>query len=43
MDNIATDFKNISREGVYWIHLAQDRDMRPCEEPVNMEMNLRDP
>jgi hypothetical protein len=35
------ELREIGREGVDWIHLAQDRDK--CWALVNMVMNLRVP
>jgi hypothetical protein len=32
-DNIRMDVKEIMWENVDWIHLAQDRDRWPCDEP----------
>jgi hypothetical protein len=43
MDNIAMGVKENAREGVYWIHLAQDRHAAMRRAPVNMEMNHRKP
>jgi hypothetical protein len=42
MDNIAIDLNETAREGVYWIHLAQDTDMQAMRRaPVNTVLNLR--
>jgi len=38
-DNIRMDLKEIGWEGVYWIHLAQDRDQ--WRALVNTVMNFR--
>jgi hypothetical protein len=40
-DNIRMDFKEIGWEGVYWIHLTQDRDQ--WWTVVNTVMNLQVP
>jgi hypothetical protein len=40
-DNIRMDRKEIGREGVAWMHLAQDRDQ--SQAVVNTVMNLRVP
>jgi hypothetical protein len=40
-DNIKMDVWEIRWEGVYWIHVAQDRDQ--WRDLVNTVMNLRDP
>jgi hypothetical protein len=40
-DNIRMDVREVRWEGVYWIHLAQERDQ--WRDPVNMEINLRVP
>jgi hypothetical protein len=40
-DNIGMDLREIGREGVDWIHLAQDRDS--WRGLVNTVMNLRVP
>jgi hypothetical protein len=37
-DNIRMDLREIGREGVEWIHLAQDRDL--WQALVNMVTNL---
>jgi hypothetical protein len=39
VDNIKMDLKNIEREGMDWIHLAEDRDQWRAR--VNMVMNLQ--
>jgi hypothetical protein len=41
MDNIRIDVKEIGREGVQWMHLAQDRDQ--WWALVKMVMNLQVP
>jgi hypothetical protein len=41
MINIRMDLREIWREGVYWMHLAQDRDQ--LRAVVNTVMNLRVP
>jgi len=38
-DNIRVDIKEIGREGVYWLRLAQDREQ--WRDLVNTVMNLR--
>lgn len=40
-DNIKTDLTQTTMEGVYWIHLAQDRHMWRALD--NMTTNLRIP
>jgi hypothetical protein len=40
-DNIRMNFREIGWECVYWMHLAQDRDM--WRAVVNTIMNLRVP
>jgi hypothetical protein len=40
-DNIRIDVREISREDVRWMHLAQDRDQ--WRDLVNKVMNLRIP
>jgi hypothetical protein len=41
MDNIKMDLREIGWDGMYWIHLAQDRNQRIAL--VNTVMNLRVP
>ena len=39
--NIKMDFREVGREGIDWINLAQDRHR--CRAVVNMVMNFRVP